>query len=254
MVQLHQAIEALDVPIFLVGLDQRVMVANRAAHLLLGYQDGALKGMPMQALLVPRRQGELRNFDELARGGAARRLNTMLRRDDGGSRHVAMMLSPVTDEHGRVAAITVRADVPGVMSASSSMPPASSSVAPPPSIPRPAPVPSRHLDSNVRAKPRRGSLPPVPATSEQRLNPVRAGAAPQEVVLAELEAKLERVHERFAWLEGRLSRTGEVPLSSPEDQGQALRIACELRVLIERSLELSGQARKSTQTANGTDK
>lgn len=105
---MRSAVDALDVPIFLVGHDRKVQYANAAAHTLLGYPDQLLQGVPIERLLTPERRGEVRNFADVLQGGGDRRLRSAVRTREGQRVDVAMTLSACRDDDGQLLAVSTR--------------------------------------------------------------------------------------------------------------------------------------------------
>jgi PAS domain S-box-containing protein len=244
---LEGPLDDLDLAVVFVGLDRTISYANHEAHRLFGAQVGRLLGQAVDRLCVPERRGELRNLEDVLSGGGARRLRTVLRRDDGARVSVTATYEPYVDQNGHVIAVAARYELLAAgASLSPSMPPgsraplgsqpapgrsrapmATPSQRPQPSIPaRIQEIISQSADSSsgVRGHPARHS--------EQRL--MRVGAP-------ELERRLQELENQLRWLEERLSQPASVaPLDEPHERAKALLAVSESRLLLRETMDLVG--------------
>lgn len=237
---LQRAVDALDQALLLVNAERKVAYANAAAQRLFGYTPGAentLLGLSIDRLVVNERRGELRNFEDVLRGGSARRVRSVLRREDGARIDVTMALEPSLDEQGAVTAVSVRyfeAPQHSVRPPNTSKPPlgmgaALSSPLPPPlwqpaesarALSAPAGRSSPLPPSNFSARPE-----PRATTSETRLSAARP---PHEM----LQSRLRKVQENLEWLRERLSVPASIaPLDDTRERARtilAVEEACSL--------------------------
>lgn len=232
---LQRAIDALDHALLLVNAERKIAYANAAAQRLFGYTPGAestLLGLSIDRLVVTERRGELRNFEDVLRGGSARRVRSVLRREDGARVDVTMALEPSLDEQGAVTAVSVRyfeAPQHSVRPAlNTSKPPLGmgtplSSPLPPPQSGRPLSAPVVHSSPlppsfSSRAEPRTSA-------SESRL---AAARPPHEM----LQSRLRKVQENLEWLRERLSVPASIaPLDDTRERARtilAVEEACSL--------------------------
>jgi PAS domain S-box-containing protein len=231
---LERAVDALDVALLLVSAERRVVYANAAAHRLFGLEPGALNGLAgnsIERLVAPERRGELRNFDDVLQGGGARRVRSVLRREDGTRVDVTMALEPCFDDHARVSGVSVRyADAPKHSlrpSYAPSMPPLGMGV--PSTLGSPSPAP--------RAKQSPPPLPPQargaePMRSESRLVPAQGA---NEM----LRSRLAKVLQNLEWLEERLSVPASVaPLDETRERARTMLAVEEARGLVSESLTM----------------
>lgn len=225
---LERAIEAFDVSLVLVSAERRIVFANAAAHRLFGSDPSglhSLHGSSLERLVAPERRGELKNFEDVLAGGGARRVRSIVRREDGQRVEVTMALEPCFDEHGAVTGVSVRYYDPPQQSL---RPPAQSR---PPlgmgsPLTRPSPPPP-HTES-PGTEPRR----PPSVRSESRLSPTRV---PHEI----LRARLNKVRENLDWLEERLSLPPSVaPLDESRERARAIFALEEARGLVVESLSV----------------
>jgi PAS domain S-box-containing protein len=231
---LQRAVDALDQALLLVNAERKVAYANAAAQRLFGYTPGAessLLGLSIDRLVVNERRGELRNFEDVLRGGGARRVRSVLRREDGARVDVTMALEPSLDEHGSVIAVSVRYfEAPQ----NSVRPPLNTSKPPlgmglPSSSPLPPPL--RQGGDSARAAAGSSptsalrSSPLPPSKSESRLSAARP---PHEM----LQSRLRKVQEKLEWLRERLSVPANVaPLDDTRERARtilAVEEACSL--------------------------
>jgi PAS domain S-box-containing protein len=228
---LERAVDALDVALLLVNAERKVVYANAAAYRLFGMTAGngeGLMGTSIERLVVPERRGELRNFDDVLRGGGARRVRSVLRREDGTRVDVTMALEPCFDDQAHVSGVSVRyGDAPKHSwrpSLASPRPPLGMGV--PPSTPSraPSPLPARQPTSPA---PRSESL-----HSESRLSPARGS---NEM----LRSRLAKVVQNLAWLEERLSVPASVaPLDETRERARTMLMVEEARGLVNESLTM----------------
>lgn len=94
-----------DVAIYSSTLDGTIGSWNPAAERTFGYSEAEIKGRSV-TLLLP--DGELSNLPYLAQlaGGMPQQLETVRRRKDGSLISVALSLSPIRDEQGRVVGVS----------------------------------------------------------------------------------------------------------------------------------------------------
>lgn len=214
----HQrAVETTEAPAMLVGSDLRVTFANGSAHALLAYPEGHLAGVPLSSLFEPRRQAELRNFEQLLEGGGARRWRSVLQSFRGERRTVAIALSGCLDSLGRIEAIRVQfEDARGLPN---STPPHSSGV---------------HAAVSTPPSESPGG-PSARASASAATTPAPAGSLPFEA----LRTTLDEARRRLFELEQPLLPTDE-PLP-PEEWAELRREAREARTLLDEALLLLGR-------------
>ncbi len=241
-------VEEADVAVVMVGVERAISYANKEAHRLLGSQVGRLLGLAMDRLSVPERRGELRNIEDVLQGGAARRVRTVLRREDGTRVTVTASYEPCYSDIGVVEAVAIRYELLSANRslAPTSMPPSSRPV-PTYSMPSPAhtsSVPSPGMrtstPSPVLSPP--GSLTstvpplrsgPVPRASEQRLSPLK--------VADEMEQRLSQLERHLRWLEDRLSVPATTAsLDDARERARALLVLSDARSLLRETLQLAG--------------
>ena len=252
---LESAVDNIDVALLVVAADYTVSYANFAAHKMFGMAHGRLEGTPMEQLIVPERRAELRNLGDVLGGGGARRVRSVLKREDGTRIDVAMTLEPCLDAAGAVGAVSVRYEVmpagrttltPSVRSslppqqrvrfvnssspearrsppplgmAQASMPPAGAAASSWPPRREPPPLPTATTPTM-----------PAPRPSEPRLSRTRTAT--------ELEHRLARLQRHLQWLEERLSVPSSIqPLDDPRERARAMLVVSESRGLVQESLE-----------------
>jgi PAS domain S-box-containing protein len=235
---LQSAVDALDVALLLVSAERRVTYANAAAQRLFGYAPGAetaLLGNGIERLVANERRGELRNIDDVLRGGSARRVRSVLRREDGARIDVTMALEPCLDDQGQIAGVTVRyAEAPQ----HSMRPPLHTSKPPlgmgvPTSSPLPPPLPGQSARATSASSPTpalRSS--PLPSKSESRLSAARP---PHEM----LQSRLRKVLSNLEWLGERLSVPASVtPLDDTRERARTILMVEEARGLVSESVAM----------------
>jgi PAS domain S-box-containing protein len=223
---LERAVDALDIALLLVSAERKIVYANAAAHRLFGFASGHLAGMGVERLVAQERRGELRNIDDVLAGGSARKVRSVLRREDGSRVDVTMVLEPCFDDGSQVSGVSVRyydaphsSTRPGL---STSKPPLGMSVPSGIMTAPPAPLPSSPLPS----RPSRSS---ESARSQSRLTPAR----PAE----EQRARLTRLLQNLEWLDERLSTPASVAsLDAPNERAHAMLVIGESLGLCEESL------------------
>jgi len=238
---LERAVDALDVALLLVGTDRKVVYANAAAYRLYGIGAGVLPGTGIERLVVPERRGELRNIEDVLAGGGARKVRSMLRRDDGSRVDVTMVLEPCFDEQANVSGVSVRyydaphtSVRPGLSTskpplgmnapsgfASSVEPPRAASFSAPPVLTPAGPLPLLLPDSS---------------RSQSRLAPARPPNEQRE--------RLSKLLKNLEWLDERLSTPASVaPLDDARERARAMLVIGESLGLCEESLNaLEGSA------------
>jgi PAS domain S-box-containing protein len=225
-------VDALDVALLLVSAERKVVYANAAALRLFGIEPGAVAGLvgsSIERLVSPERRGELRNFDDVLHGGGARRVRSVLRREDGSRVDVTMALEPCFDDHARVSGVSVRyGDAP-----KQSLRPALASPRPPLGMGVPSSnAPSQPAFSTPVRTPAPPSLRHEPVRSESRLSPARI---PNEM----LRSRLAKVLQNLEWLEERLSLPASVaPLDDTRERARTMLIVEEARGLMNESLTM----------------
>lgn len=227
---LERAVDALDVALLLVAADRKVAYANAAAHRLFGLGPGLLQGLGIERLVVSERRGELRNFEDVLGGGGARKVRSVLRREDGARVDVTMVLEPCFDDGAHVTGVSVRYYDPPQHSVrpglSGSKPPLGMEGAssPPPAI---SSAPSASGASPLIGGRRAQSS--EPSRSASRLAAARGPDAQR--------ARLTRVLRNLQWLEERLTvPVSLAPLDEPRERGRALLLTSETRTIIEEAL------------------
>lgn len=98
---------ATHVPVLIVGADGTVEYANAAAYRLLGYQPGALCGLPIERLSPPARWSELGPVHAVFDGEQGCRIQSQALRADGRILDVAMTIEPSLDNDARVVGAVV---------------------------------------------------------------------------------------------------------------------------------------------------
>jgi PAS domain S-box-containing protein len=232
---LQSAVDALDVALLLVSAERRVAYANAAAQRLFGFAPGAehsLLGHSIERLVVTERRGELRNIDDVLRGGSARRVRSALRREDGARVDVTMALEPSLDDQGQITGVTVRfAEAPQ----HSLRPPMHTSKPPlgmgaPVSSPLPPPLPDQMSRAASPTPALRSS--PLPSKSESRLSAARP---PHEM----LHSRLRKVLQNLEWLGERLSVPASVaPLDDTRERARTILAVEEARGLVSESVAM----------------
>ena len=231
---LERAVDALDVALLLVNAERKVVYANAAAYRLFGMAPGAAEGLmgsSIERLVVPERRGELRNFEDVLRGGGARRVRSVLRREDGSRVDVTMALEPCFDDQARVSGVSVRyGDAPR-----HSLRPSLASPRPPLGMGMPSTAPSR-ASAPPSPPPLRAPTPPAPRNeglrSESRLTPARGS---NEM----LRSRLAKVLQNLEWLEERLSVPASVaPLDETRERARTMLMVEEARGLVNESLTM----------------
>jgi PAS domain S-box-containing protein len=235
---LQRAVDSLDVALLLISAERKVAYANAAAQRLFGFTPGAevsLLGLSIDRLVVNERRGELRNFDDVLAGGGARRVRSVLRREDGARVDVTMALEPCFDDHARVTGVSVRyfeapqhTIRPGL---STSKPPLGMGV--PMSSPLPPPLPTQPALSLQSPTPvLKGSSFPLPPKSESRLSAARP---PHEM----LQSRLRKVLQNLEWLSERLSAPASVaPLDDTRERARTILTLEEARGLVSESVAM----------------
>jgi PAS domain S-box-containing protein len=259
---LQHGFDQLEVPLLIVATDRRIAYANPAARRLFGAPPGALEGAGIERLVVNERRGELRNIEDVLKGGSAKRVRSMVRREDGGRLDVTMSVEPCMDAQGRVEGATVRYELiaaSGRMSAApelrgvESRAPAreqySESRTSPPADSREPPLSGLNSPlprwSGIRQE-RSGldpiaSLSPEPSLGRSAPSGVRADSSGPRVpggVTAELEARLQKVLLQLDWLDARLVQpSSEAPLDDSRERARALMVVAEARNQLQQALE-----------------
>jgi PAS domain S-box-containing protein len=233
---LERAVDALDVALLLVSAERKVVYANAAAHRLFGLTHGTLNGLngsSIERLVAPERRGELRNFDDVLNGGGARRVRSILRREDGSRVDVTMALEPCFDDQARVSGVSVRyADAPKHTLRPSLAPPK-----PPLGMGTPSFAPNPPSSPASPAPPARSAQSPAPPRggeqrSESRLSPARGS---HEM----LRSRLAKVLQNLDWLEERLSVPASIaPLDETRERARTLLAVEEARSLLNESLTM----------------
>jgi PAS domain S-box-containing protein len=105
--RLASIVEYSDDAIMGSTLDGVIQSWNQAAHRLYGYPAQEIIGQSASILIPPDRKTELRGIlDRLHEGIAINRLETVRKRKDGTLFEVALTLSPVKDEKGRLVGVS----------------------------------------------------------------------------------------------------------------------------------------------------
>jgi len=225
----HQSgFDQLEVPVIVVGPDRHVAYANPAAHRLFGVAPGVLEGAGMDRLVVAERRGELRNIEDVLKGGSARRVRSALRREDGGRLEVTMSIEPCLDAGGRLEGATVQYEVIVGSGRMSGMPGArlQGLSGAPVSIGAP-------INTGIKSD----SNPVVSETA--RPAAVQSGAFHTSGVgESELEARLVRLGAHLTWLEERLTQpSAGVSLDDPRERARALMVIAEARSQLRQAIE-----------------
>jgi PAS domain S-box-containing protein len=223
------SVDELDVAVLMVGTERAITYANKEAHRLLGSQIGRLLGLAMDRLSVPERRGELRNIEDVLAGGAARRVRTVLRREDGTRVTVTASYEPCFNDIGVLEAVAIRYEPLSTRSLNPSMPARPMYSMPPEprtsAPPRLSPPP--HLSSPPHLS------PPPPRHSEQRLSPLR--------IQGELEQRLVQLERHLRWLEDRLGQPSSMaPLDDARERARALLVVADARSLLRETLQIAG--------------
>src|SRR6267378_634922 len=101
--RLAAIVEYSDDAIIAVGLDGIITDWNAGAERMLGYSRNEIIGMPITGIVPPDHPGEpLENQARLMRGDSVVRRESMRVRKDGKTIHVALTVSPIKDQEGRV--------------------------------------------------------------------------------------------------------------------------------------------------------
>lgn len=108
-------VESSDDAIIGKTLDERILSWNRAAERIYGYTAAEIVGRPVSTIVPPDLLGELAGImDRVKRGERVEHFETTRRRKDGETIHVALTVSPIRDENGKiVAASTIARDITG---------------------------------------------------------------------------------------------------------------------------------------------
>jgi PAS domain S-box-containing protein len=227
---LERAVDALDVALLLVNAERRVVYANAAAHRLFGLMPGAVNGLAgnsIERLVAPERRGELRNFDDVLHGGGARRVRSVLRREDGTRVDVTMALEPCFDDHAHVSGVSVRYGDAPKHSMRPSYTPSKPPLGMPSTLGSPSPAP--------RAQPTPPPLPPQARGAEQPKSESRL--APARGASEMLRSRLAKVLQNLEWLEERLSVPASVaPLDETRERARTMLAVEEARGLVSESL------------------
>lgn len=111
--QLAAIVESSDDAIYSKSLEGIVTSWNKAAEQMYGYRDEEIIGAPVAVLVPPDQADEVpRVLERLSRGETTERLETVRVRKDGTYLHVALTISPIKDDEGRVvAASTIARDI-----------------------------------------------------------------------------------------------------------------------------------------------
>jgi two-component system cell cycle sensor histidine kinase/response regulator CckA len=101
--RLAAIVEYSDDAIIGVGLDTLITDWNAGAERMLGYLRSEIIGMPITTIFPPSHRGEpLDNQARLKGGESVVRRESLRLRKDGKTIHVALTVSPIKDQHGRV--------------------------------------------------------------------------------------------------------------------------------------------------------
>jgi PAS domain-containing protein len=95
-------------PVLIVGRDQTVSYANRAAHEFLDYPAHSLSGLSLKWLSPPSTHDGLARIDAIFAGECACRIEGSALRSDGSLVDVTMIFEPCLDRRGDVGAVSVR--------------------------------------------------------------------------------------------------------------------------------------------------
>jgi hypothetical protein len=220
----------------MVGADLRIAYANPAARRLFAITQGTLEGSGVERLVVAERKGELRNIEEVLKGGSARRVRSVLRREDGGRVDVTMMVEPCLDALGRVEAATIRYEViagsgrmssaPDLMADPRSLPPLRNSLN--------SPSFSGVGSVEVREQEFEASVESRGFAREQQVVTRTAPASPS----SEIEARLNQVIHQLDWLEDRLNKpASEASLDDARERARALLAVSDAREQLRQAFE-----------------
>ncbi len=243
--------DRLEVPLIIVAADRLIAYANPAARRLFGAAPGALEGAGIDRLVVSERRGELRNIEDVLKGGSARRVRSVLRREDGGRIDVTMSVEPSLDAAGRVEAATVRYELIAASGRMSAAPNARTESRF--STPRPPAAPEgmhagikTEPDSDVSHSP---SGRPLVSTFSSGVEPTASTSEPFQnprPFSVELEPRLLRVAGHLSWLDERLSQPAtEAPLDDVRERARALMVIAEARAQLRLALEEVRNAKAS---------
>ncbi|MFT3925578.1 MAG: PAS domain-containing protein [Myxococcales bacterium] len=241
----HQSgFEQLEVPLIIVGADRHIAYANPAARRLFGTVPGTLEGAGIDRLVVNERRGELRNIEDVLKGGSARRVRSIVRRDDGGRLDVTMSVEPCLDAAGRVEAATVRYELIAASGRMSAAPDARGDSrqpgfrsAPTSSMPLRGGITDEsgsHLSAAALSARQAPTVRPAPTVS----GPYQAGSA----VGGEFEARLAQLAGNLAWLEERLTLAPErVSLDDSRERAKVLLVVAEARAQLRQVMDEAKQ-------------
>jgi len=240
---LERAVDHLDIPLLLISPERRVSYANAAAHRLFGLKNNGLEGASLERLSVPERRGELRNIDEVLAGGGARKVRSVVRREDSTRVDVTMIVEPCFDEDGGVVAASIRYDPVAHLGRPSLMPRRQPTTAPP--------VPEGHvfqaaLEPGPPARPERERRAHESAPSFRKGRgsaPRPSWPSPQPTLdIRSLAARLQRVLRDQRWLEERLSvPPSVVPLDDARERARAQLVVGESRRVLQELLDELGE-------------
>lgn len=239
----HQSgFDQLDVPLIIVAADRQIAYANPAARRLFGAPPGGLEGAGIDRLVVSERRGELRNIEDVLKGGSARRVRSAVRRDDGGRIDVTMSVEPCLDGAGRVEAASVRYELIAASGRMSVAPDRieSRQSTPRPLSPPPVPIVTRSGITDEYGSPMSHDVlgPELASTSEPFQAPSHFGL--------DLEPRLLRVAGHLSWLEDRLSQPAtEAPLDDSRERARALMVIAEAQAQLRLALEEAKKAKAS---------
>jgi len=106
-------VESSDDAIIGKTLDERILSWNRGAERIYGYTAEETVGKPISTVVPPDLQGELTGIMErVRRGERVEHFETIRRRKDGKTIHVALTVSPIRDGNGKIiAASTIARDI-----------------------------------------------------------------------------------------------------------------------------------------------
>jgi PAS domain S-box-containing protein len=216
------ATDDADIAVVMIGPERAIHYANKEAHRMLGCPAGRLLGLAMDRLSVPERRGELRNIEDVLAGGAARRVRTVLRREDGTRLTVTASYEPCYSDIGVVESVAIRYEP---LSARGSLSPSMSPSLRPP------------VSSSMPAAPRSTVPPtrsgPAPRASEQRLSPLR--------IAGEMEQRLVQLERHLRWLEDRLSVPATTAsLDDARERARALLVIADARSLLRETAQIAG--------------
>jgi PAS domain S-box-containing protein len=251
---LERAVDHLDIALLLVAPDRHISYANAAAYRLFGLRPGQFEGATLDRLTTPERRGELRNIDEVLGGGGARKVRSVVRREDGARVDVTMIVEPCFDEQSRVVAASVRYEGivhlgrPSLMprQTPTTAPPASRSSMPPAeraaAFGQPPTSGAQGFGSQAASSHDAGRASDTARAHDgARASAVRLNGLPDLHVLA---AQLERALRHQRWLEERLSVPPSVaPLDDASERARAMLAVSESRRLTQEVLgALEGEA------------